>query len=378
MPVVVALLALVLGVWTLNAPRRLRTATDDAVGDNGVRAGAQDVSVIIPARDEAHNLPRLLASLAASNQRPAEVIVVDDGSTDGTADVAASFGAVVLTAAPLPGGWVGKNWACHLGAQRAEMPILVFLDADTWLSCDALDALVSTHAAVGGLLSVQPYHRVRRAYERLSAVFNVASLMGSGAFGLRVASRVRVAFGPCLVTSVDDYQRVGGHESVRGEIVEDIALAARYADAALAVTCVLGGPHVGFQMYPAGLRSLVQGWSKNIATGASRAPASRVVPSVLWVMAVAAVETAFVGGVIGWVAGGTRPVAASIAWLAVTAHIATMLRGIGSFGAATAILFIVPLVFFVIVFGRAMVLAVTRRPVQWRGRAVLTSTDRGG
>jgi len=364
----VAVVALVAAAWSLGRPRCL--------GSGQAESDAADVSIIIPARNEAVNLPRLLASLAASTVTPGEVMVVDDGSTDDTAAIAASFGVTVVAAPPPPIGWVGKTWACHLGSVRARLPVLLFLDADTWLAPSGLAALVAQHQRSNGLLSVQPHHLVPRVYERLSAVFNLVSLMGSGAFGLRIARPMRVAFGPCLMTSVADYGRVGGHEAVHNQVVEDMALAARYADAALPVTCLLGGDLVAFRMYPLGLRSVVQGWTKNIAVGATRAPVSRVLPAVVWVAAVSAVSAAFLEGLVGWASGGDPPLAAAIAWAAVTFQIVAMLRRIGSFGVATAVLFAVPVAFFIVVFVRSMVATALRRPVEWRGRAVLARVDR--
>ncbi len=366
----IAVIALVAAAWSLGRPHRL--------GSGQAQGDAANVSIIIPARNEAVNLPRLLTSLSASMVTPGEVIVVDDGSTDDTAAIAASFGVTVISAPPPPVGWVGKTWACHLGSAKAREPVLLFLDADTWLAPRGLPALVAQHQRSGGLLSVQPHHFVRRVYERLSAVFNLVSLMGSGAFGVRIAQPMRVAFGPCLMTTTADYARVGGHEAVRDEVVEDMALAVEYTDAGLPVTCLLGGDLVAFRMYPLGLRSLIQGWTKNISVGATRAPLTSVLPAVVWVAAVSAVSAAFFLGLARWASGGDVPVAAAIAWAVLTIQVAIMLRRIGSFGVATAVLFSVPLAFFIVVFVRSMVVTALRRPVEWRGRSVLGRVDQGG
>src|SRR5277367_5581948 len=80
---------------------------------------ATSLSIVIPARNEEDNLPRLLQSIALSAVRPAEILVVDDASTDDTAPIARSLGAIVITSLPLPEGWTGKAWACHQGAQGA-------------------------------------------------------------------------------------------------------------------------------------------------------------------------------------------------------------------------------------------------------------------
>ena len=103
------------------------------------------VSIIIPARNEEHNLPTLLRSLAAQSVKPHEIIVVDDGSTDRTAEVARQLGATVIASQPLPDGWRGKTWACHQGAQAATGELLLFVDADTWFEPDGLARVLSAY-----------------------------------------------------------------------------------------------------------------------------------------------------------------------------------------------------------------------------------------
>src|SRR4051812_25252807 len=221
------------GFWLLWRVPRL--------GDAG-GAPRPGVSVIVPARNEAAVIGRLLDSLSGETGVGDAVIVVDDGSTDGTADVAHRFGADVVTAPPLPEGWTGKCWACATGADRAMAEgagLLVFLDADTRVHPGGLDRLAARGLTAGGLLSVQPHHVTERPYESLSAFFNVVAMMGVGAFTPR-RRPPRGAFGPCLVTSAKDYRRAGGHAAVRGEILDDVALARRYTDADLPVT-VFGG-----------------------------------------------------------------------------------------------------------------------------------------
>ena len=369
MIVAVAVAAALAALWSFGralSPRRSQLLVpDDAM------LGLLPVSVVIPARNEAASLPVLLASLAACTGAPAEVIVVDDASTDATAQIAATHGAVVVSAPPLPMGWTGKNWACHTGAQHATAPRLLFLDADTRLAPSAISALLAAHDAAGrGLLSVQPFHRTGRIVEDLSALFNAVSLFGTGAFSLRPPQPMRMAFGPCLLIDRDDYERIGGHACVRAEVVEDIALAQRCADAGLTVSCRLGGQQVSFRMYPLGWRALVQGWTKNIAAGARRAPVAASVPAVAWVAAMAAVAVATLGGLVSWAGGGDVPSAALAAWVIVAAQLMVVLRRIGSFRIVTALLFVVPLVCFLGVFARSAMLIGRGATATWRGRQV--------
>ena len=170
---------LLFAVPVLAAPggrRSLDTSETDA--HDGARPR---LSVIIPARDEAASLPHLLASLVPQLAPGDELIVVDDRSTDATAALAREAGALVIEAPELPDGWTGKSWACHHGAVTATGEVLVFFDADVRLAPGALSAAVDLHRRQGGLVSVQPYHETERAYERLSALFNVVAFMGVGA-----------------------------------------------------------------------------------------------------------------------------------------------------------------------------------------------------
>jgi 4,4'-diaponeurosporenoate glycosyltransferase len=368
---VVAVVGVLAAGFGLARPRRLPgSVVAGAAGAVGARSGTADVSVIIPARDEAHNLPVLLESLSASRVQPGEVIVVDDHSQDATATVARERGAHVLAAPPLPPGWLGKSWACHVGAASAASARLLFLDADTCLGPDAVSMLLDVLDRDGGLVSVQPSHRTERAFEQLSAFFNVVSLLGTGAFAARPPRAQRMAFGPCLLTSATDYRMCGGHEAVRGDVVEDIALASRYADRGLRVTCHLGGQALWFRMYPQGLRSLLQGWTKNIAVGAGRAPAAFSALAVVWVAAAATAAASLVSGAVGWASGGTAPILDLAAWLLMAAQLAWMLRVIGRFRWWTSALYVLPLLGFIVVFLRSAVMAARRSPAVWRGRQV--------
>ena len=302
--------------------------------------------VIVPARNEASNLRRLLPTLAGWS-----VVVVDDESDDGTADVARSLGAVVVDAGARPEGWTGKAWACWRGAQsvaaRPDMETLVFLDADTRLEPGGLERIVGEHRA-GELLSVQPLHLTERPYERLSAFFNVVGMMGTDAFTpLGDRLRPRGAFGPCLVVDRMTYDSIGGHEAVKGDVMDDVAL----ARLAPAVRCRGGRGTISFRMYPDGPGRLVEGWTKNFASGAG---ATRPLTLLL---------------VIAWLSGCiSAPFLSPWAYVAYAAQLLWMFRRIGRFGVLTAALYPVPLAFFLAVFARSLVATKLRHTVRWKGR----------
>jgi 4,4'-diaponeurosporenoate glycosyltransferase len=316
----------------------------------GRRSSEAAASVIVPCRDEESRLPALLASLRAQQPPPIEVIVVDDGSTDGTAAVARAGGARVVTAPALPDGWVGKSWACACGAREARGEVLVFLDADVTLaSPDVVGRLAAEAARRGGLVSVQPYHRTERPYERLSAYFSLVALMGVDAFSpLRGRIAPSGAFGACLACRREEYESAGGHHAVRAEIVEDLALSRRFAR----TTLFAGRRDLAFRMYPGGPAQLLEGWTKNVAAGAA---AVRPFTSIL---------------IAAWITASLLAPRHAWSYAAFAAQLAVLLARVGRFGWLTAALFPVPLAFFVAVFARSAFLLFVRRRVRWRGRDV--------
>ena len=158
--------------------------------------------------------------------------MVDDGSDDGTADVARAAGAAWSTAGPPRRAGSASRGPAQSGPTRAPAAThLLFLDADTWLAPDGVGRLLASHrAAATGLLSVQPLPPHRAALR--AAVGGLQRRVDAGqrdAFGPAGRARPVVAFGPCLFTPADGAAaRVGGFAAVRGEVVEDVALARAY------------------------------------------------------------------------------------------------------------------------------------------------------
>lgn len=334
-------------------------------------AAPTTLSVVIPARNEADRLPTLLASLSAQDLRPDQILVIDDASSDDTAAVAASWAGVeVLEASPIPAGWAGKPWACATGARAARGDLLVFLDADVELEPSALGSLRASWQRRGGLLSVQPHHHIRRPVEALSLPFNIVSVMGLGSGSLIPPRREWGAAGPCLITARGDYERIGGHGSVAGEVAEDLALAERYRAADLPVTCLGGHDTVRYRMYRhAG--ELVEGWSKNLATGAGRTPRLRSVAVGAWITALLAVtwDLRILPG------AGTEAISWGLAYLAGAVQLGMLGRQVGRFGPA-ALVWPALVVFFVAVFVRSAAHTVLRREVRWSGRQLAIARRR--
>jgi 4,4'-diaponeurosporenoate glycosyltransferase len=357
--------ALLAATWVIGWLLFFRLPSLPAAGP----ARERRISVVIPARDEAATLPRLLAALDRQTLPAAEVVVVDDHSMDDTGAVAFTAGAQVLPAPPLPEGWTGKASACWYGAHQTTGDVLVFLDADTEPAPDLLVRVVAELDRRGGLVSVAPYHRMARVYERLSALFHAIAVMGIGAASARPGAPLTGAFGPCLACTRTDYSKVGGHEVVRRAVADDIALARAFRRAGLAVHVVAGREAIQYRLYPNGLRQLADGWSKNFAAGAGSTPRLRFLLVMAWVIGLGtaaqvpfrAVLTAIADwsypGVLGWVA-----------YAAFAGQLAVMLRPLGNYSWA-APLFPVTLAVWFVVFFRSIIWMI-RGNVRWKGRIV--------
>lgn len=307
------------------------------------------VSVIIPARNEEHNLPTLLRSLASERMKPQGVLVVDDGSTDRTTEVARQLGATVIASQPLPDGWRGKTWACHQGAQAATSDVLLFVDADTWFEPGGLARILSIYA--GGAFSVGPYHAVRKPYEDLSLFFN---------FNMTVGTVPRGLFGQMLLVDRESYRRVGGHETVRGRVLENFWLAGEFRAAGIPVRSVAGRGVFSFRMYPNGLRELVGGWTKGFASGAGQTPGGTLFLIVTWMIGLMLAP-------LGWLVTGDW-----LRWGAVyllcAAQVGCFSRKVGGFRWYSALLYPLPLIFFFVVFAWSVLRSGKR--VSWKGREI--------
>lgn len=322
----------------------------------------EQLSVIIPARNEEKNLPNLLYSLATQSVRPKEIIVVDDASTDRTAEVARQNGARVITSLPLPDCWRGKTWACHQGAQSASGNFFLFLDADTWFEPEGLSCVLAEfQAASSGALSVAPYHTVRNFHEQFSAFFNLVMLAGTGAFTL-FGDRYpqRGLLGQFLLINRAAYQKVGGHETVKGRILENFWLAKQLQVTKLPLLCRSGRGVFSFRMYPEGWRQLVEGWTKGFASGAGKTPLQILLLIIIWLGGLFLVPIA--------VATRNEP----LLWLAVyglcAAQMIWLLRRVGTFHWSAAIFYPLLILFFFAVFARSVFRS--GKTVSWKGRLI--------
>jgi 4,4'-diaponeurosporenoate glycosyltransferase len=341
--------------------------------DRNDRCGqGRRVSIIIPAYNEEHRLPDLLASLKIQDIQPCELLVVDDWSTDETAAVARQGGARIISSDPIVPGWVGKSRACWSGAKAARGDWLLFFDADTRLDhAGSLRQILQTYSGLGarGGLSFQPYHTVRRLYESLSAIFNIIVMAGMSVF-TPWGNRLRGAglFGPCLICRRSDYFAVGGHDAVRSQIMDDLALGQLFRKAGLPVHCYSGLGVIRFRMYPEGPGSLIEGWTKNFGSAAPATHPLVFAMIILWICSgfssVTLLILAVVNGPAGWLAAGIAAYALNVLLMF------RLARQCGNFHPLLVILYPVLLIFFSVLFFWSFILTKVFHVVNWKGRKI--------
>ncbi|HEX2778437.1 MAG TPA: glycosyltransferase family 2 protein [Gemmatimonadaceae bacterium] len=244
------------------------------------------VSLIVPARDEEHNIERCLRSALAARYPRLEVILVDDHSRDATAAIAERIAASdsrlrIVRALDLPAGWFGKPWACLTGAGAARGEIFLFMDADTTQSADLVTRIVNAmRSRNAGMVSVAGTQEMHTFWETLlqPQVFSVLLMRYGGTESVNRSRRAwdKIANGQCIAIRRDAYEAIGGHAAVRDRVAEDLMIAQRLFLAGTTTALVMGVDQLSTRMY-ASLGELVRGWRKNVfAGGIDALPPSRI------------------------------------------------------------------------------------------------------
>ncbi|MGB9418224.1 MAG: glycosyltransferase family 2 protein [Acidobacteriaceae bacterium] len=321
-------------------------------------------SIIIPARNEERNLPRLLASIAASATRPVEVLVVDDASTDNTASVAQSLGASVLRSAHPPLGWTGKSWACHQGADRAMGDVLLFLDADTYFIPGGLDRVIAFWGCQKDrrlVVSLLPYHAMISMYEQLSLVFNLLMAAGAGGFGGIAAPKL---FGQSLLIAKEMYRAAGGHAAVPGVVLENLRLADILHNSDARILCLGGRDTLHMRMFPEGFRQMSESWTKTLMQGAADSGPVVLTCAIIWIAAQWSTVLLLI------FQGDNGRLAIAVVYVLIGLQLAWNGRKLGSYSLSTCLLYPLPLGYYCLVFGQSAVRRALHRKSTWRGREV--------
>jgi chlorobactene glucosyltransferase len=234
-------------------------------------APSRSVAVLIPARNEAAQLPACLESILGQGDCVAEILVYDDHSTDETPQIVDAMAKQdsrlrLLAPLPLPDGWTGKNFACAQLAAAATAPTLLFLDADARLLPGAIDRLQSEMVRRRlQFLSCWPGLVLHSFWERTLmpmlnlVVFSIYPAPLSFIFGY---VSLALAHGACLMIDRESYFALGGHSAVRDQIFEDTRLAQLWRRRGRRGLCLDGQSIVRVRMYDS-LTGIWGGFQKN-------------------------------------------------------------------------------------------------------------------
>ena len=250
------------------------------------------VSVLLPARNEAARITPTLRSLLAQEGLPdLEILVLDDGSTDGTGDVVRQ----VVGADPRvkvidgpddlpPAGWLGKSWACHRLAQEATGDVLVFIDADVQLTSRAIASTIhQMRGAELDLLSPYPRQVAITAAERITQPLVVWSWVT--ALPIRVTEcshypSMAAAVGQFLVVDARAYRISGGHAAIADLILEDVGVLRALKRAGFTGAPADGSAVASCRMYTS-WPEIYDGYTKSVWSAVQPSPVAYALVAVM-------------------------------------------------------------------------------------------------
>ena len=329
------------------------------------------LSVVIPARDEAHNVEPCVTSILATRYEPIEVIVVDDRSSDDTAArvdaLAARDPRLRLVRGTDPAtGWFGKQWAIYQGYRAARGSLLLFADADTRHEPELIGrAVAMLQAERVDLATVLPRQEMGSFWERLLQPYVFAGL-GALVGDLRRVNRTRtpwhgIANGQFILTTRAAYEGVGTHTAVRHSVADDIALAQAYVAAGRDLFLAHAREFMRTRMYRS-LGEIVGGWSKNAALGTPLLlpplpVVRRVFPWLMWMASFVWLAPPLAWAVCGWPFAAVATLASLLLWALIYQEEQAPLGYALLYPVAAAI------------FGYVLLLSAQRgRRVEWKGR----------
>ena len=230
------------------------------------------VSVLVPARNEEKNIGRCLRSLSKQDYHNLEILVLDDNSSDGTSRVVEELSEKdtrirLIRGRSLGSGWKGKSYACHQLSREASGEYYVFTDADTLhfpnSISSSLGAMISARLDA---LSVFPKQIMVSIHERMVVIFinlAVLALMPLGMIRKTRSSRICIANGQFMLFKRSVYKSIGGHRSIKKDIVEDVAISKQVKKHGYRFMVFDGRKTIYCRMYD-GFINVVRGFSKFI------------------------------------------------------------------------------------------------------------------
>ena len=291
-------------------PWRVRERLEPEPAQDAAETCLRDLTVLIPARDEAAVIGETLAALGRQG-RGLRVIVVDDRSRDETALAARraapdSFALEIHRGAPLADGWTGKLWALEQGRRRIETPLTLLLDADIALRPGMIGALLRKRESSGAaMVSVMATLRMQGGWEKLllpAFIFFFRLL-----YPFRLANRpgglVAAAAGGCVLVETPALAAIGGFGAIRGALIDDCALARAVKDAGYRTWIGVSRGVASHRAYPA-LADVWRMVARTAYTQLRYSPALLLLCTVLMALAFWAPLAGLAGPLPGRIAAG--------------------------------------------------------------------------
>lgn len=233
------------------------------------------VSILVPARNEEHNIGSILGSLLKQDYPEYEVIVLNDSSEDTTGEIINEISKEfprlkILNGKPLISGWTGKCYACKQLFDASKGEYILFTDADTIHNPDSLrDSVTIALNRKADMLTLFPKMIMRSFGEKLIMPmlwFTVMMLLPFYFVDKKGFTKFSIGIGPFMMFRRKAYEQIGGHESVKDAIVEDVWLARKIKEKGLQLIAGDGQDIFSVRMYRS-FREIWNGFSKNIFAG---------------------------------------------------------------------------------------------------------------
>jgi glycosyltransferase involved in cell wall biosynthesis len=351
--------------WNARQARRRPPSLADVEAPVG--SSLPTLAIVATAKDEGEHIESATRSLLAQEYPNARVIVVDDRSTDATGAILNRLAAEeprleVLRIAALPEGWIGKCHALAQGAARADTEWILFTDGDILMERDAVGRAVALALRDGyDHIAVAPDIATETLGERMFVGYFLA--MFNASQGVWKASdprsRAFVGIGAFNLVRREAYRRAGGHEAIRYELLDDMALGKILKRSGARQTLALHGQLIGTRWH-AGVRGLILGLEKNAFAAARYSPAfmSAAIAALLVLTCVP-----YVGWLLPWPAARWLT---ALAWVGVFLTYAAG-EGSGRIRAWQGLLLLPGGLLYNYAMARSMVIALARGSVRWRG-----------
>jgi len=226
-------------IWLMTAllpwqPWRIKEVleADDEQGS----VDLSDVTLVIPARDEAPVIADTLQAIKLQGQG-LRVILVDDESTDGTAEIALNQGLVnldIIRSGSLPKDWTGKLWAQEQGLNAVKTPLILLLDADIHLMPGILASLINKRNSENlQFVSLMAMLKVDSFWEKMlmPAFIYFFKMLYPFALANNPQSKIAAAAGGCILVDTAALQAIGGMAAIKGAVIDDCSLAKKVKQA---------------------------------------------------------------------------------------------------------------------------------------------------